>query len=397
MTTLWARLFGGCLWGALLAGLAPGHPALPVGNLAVQAAPHGMPLCEEVPRDSVRWHYERALVLDAQGHTGRAVAALYRALDAAEAQRHTLEVAIKSKLPETDRTALEHLERTARNQRLGGEPKQQQAQLALAQAFDQLAARHLSAGELGAWQTLAQSITECRYFLAQLYWRSERTADTIITLAQMMEAPDRPEHSLARLLLVRAYGQLGAWEHALPHLERLAALTGLPDPAARRALERIRKAVAQPASSSQPSARADLQTVVSAIEQSFLASPAAYRALTLDRRLHEPLAYLELAHMWEEEENTEEMRATLMEGIRARGGFFPVAWLAFGAEAERQAEALEVAGNASAARQAYRQAAEAFATAFEQLQQLDFQPVRDFDPERLTTLRQKLDQRQTQP
>jgi tetratricopeptide (TPR) repeat protein len=267
----------------------------------------------------------------------------------------------------------------------------------LARAFDQLAARHLSADDLGLWQTLALQVTECRYFLASLYWRSERTADAITTLVHVIDAPGMPEHSLARLLLVRAYGQLGAWERAQPHLERLAALTDFQDPAARRALERLRKATAQPKSSDLSSARADLHTVVTAIEQAFLASPAAYRALTLGRHLHDPLAYLELAHLCEEEDTPEELRATLQEGIRARGNFFPVAWLALGAEEEAQAAELEAAGKAAEARQACQRAAEAFATAFEQLQQLDFQPVRDFDPERLTTLRRKLAQRQEQP
>ncbi|QUV84409.1 lipopolysaccharide assembly protein LapB [Chloracidobacterium aggregatum] len=380
-------LVGGWLRVFLLVGLVSGFPASAAGALAVQT----------IPRESVRWHYERALVLDAQGHTGRAIAALYRALDAAEEQRHALEVAIKAKLTETDRMALEQLERTARDRRLAGSSRQQQTQVELAQAFDQLAARHLSAADLGLWQTLAVQVTECRYFLARLYWRSERTADAIMTLVQVMDVPAMPEHILARLLLARAYGQLGAWEYAQPHLERLAALTDLQDPAARRALERLRKAVAQPKSSDPSSARADLQAVVTAIEQAFLSSPAAYRALTLGRHLHDPLAYLELAHLCEEEDTPEELRATLQEGIRVRGNFFPVAWLALGAEAEQQAAELEAANQAAEAQQAYRRAAEAFATAFEQLQQLDFQPVRDFDPERLTTLRRKLAQRQEQP
>ncbi len=382
MKAVHARLVGRCLRGFLLACLVLGCSALAT---------------QTIPRESVRWHYERALVLDAQGHTGRAIAALYRALDAAEDQRHALEVAIKSRLTETDRVALEQLERTARDRRLAGSPRQQQTQVELAQAFDQLAARHLSAADLGLWQTLAVQVTECRYFLARLYWRSERTADAIMTLVQVMDAPGMPEHSLARLLLARAYAQLGAWEHAQPHLERLAALADLTDPAARRALERLRKASAQPASGDSQSARADLQAVVTAIEQAFVASPAAYRALTLGRRLHDPLAYLELAHMCEEEDAPEEMRATLQEGIRLRGNFFPVAWLVLGAEAEQQATELEAANKAAEAQQAYRRAAEAFATAFEQLRQLDFQPVQDFDPERLTTLRQKLAQRREQP
>jgi len=387
MEAVRARCFGGWLWGFLSVGFV----------LSLLALAAGAPAAQTIPRESVRWHYERALVLDAQGHTGKAIAALYRALDAAEEQRHALEVVIKSRLAEADRTALEQLERTARDRRLAGSPRQQQTQLELARAFDQLAARHLSAADLGLWQTLAVQVTECRYFLASLYWRSERTADAITTLVHVIDAPGMPEHSLARLLLVRAYGQLGAWERAQPHLERLAALTDFQDPAARRALERLRKATAQPKSSDLSSARADLHTVVTAIEQAFLASPAAYRALTLGRHLHDPLAYLELAHLCEEEDTPEELRATLQEGIRARGNFFPVAWLALGAEEEAQAAELEAAGKAAEARQACQRAAEAFATAFEQLQQLDFQPVRDFDPERLTTLRRKLAQRQEQP
>jgi len=387
MEAVRARCFGGWLWGFLSVGFV----------LSLLALAAGAPAAQTIPRESVRWHYERALVLDAQGHTGKAIAALYRALDAAEEQRHALEVVIKSRLAEADRTALEQLERTARDRRLAGSPRQQQTQLELARAFDQLAARHLSAADLGLWQTLAVQVTECRYFLASLYWRSERTADAITTLVHVIDAPGMPEHSLARLLLVRAYGQLGAWERAQPHLERLAALTDFQDPAARRALERLRKAIAQPKSSDLSSARADLHTVVTAIEQAFLASPAAYRALTLGRHLHDPLAYLELAHLCEEEDTPEELRATLQEGIRARGNFFPVAWLALGAEEEAQAAELEAAGKAAEARQACQRAAEAFATAFEQLQQLDFQPVRDFDPERLTTLRRKLAQRQEQP
>jgi hypothetical protein len=387
MEAVRARCFGGWLWGFLSVGFV----------LSLLALAAGAPAAQTIPRESVRWHYERALVLDAQGHTGKAIAALYRALDAAEEQRHALEVVIKSRLAEADRTALEQLERTARDRRLAGSPRQQQTQLELARAFDQLAARHLSAADLGLWQTLAVQVTECRYFLASLYWRSERTADAITTLVHVIDAPGMPEHSLARLLLVRAYGQLGAWERAQPHLERLAALTDFQDPAARRALERLRKATAQPKSSDLSSARADLHTVVTAIEQAFLASPAAYRALTLGRHLHDPLAYLELAHLCEEEDTPEELRATLQEGIRARGNFFPVAWLALGAEEEAQAAELEAAGKVAEARQACQRAAEAFATAFEQLQQLDFQPVRDFDPERLTTLRRKLAQRQEQP
>jgi len=387
MEAVRARCFGGWLWGFLSVGFV----------LSLLALAAGAPAAQTIPRESVRWHYERALVLDAQGHTGKAIAALYRALDAAEEQRHALEVVIKSRLAEADRTALEQLERTARDRRLAGSPRQQQTQLELARAFDQLAARHLSAADLGLWQTLAVQVTECRYFLASLYWRSERTADAITTLVHVIDAPGMPEHSLARLLLVRAYGQLGAWERAQPHLERLAALTDFQDPAVRRALERLRKATAQPKSSDLSSARADLHTVVTAIEQAFLASPAAYRALTLGRHLHDPLAYLELAHLCEEEDTPEELRATLQEGIRARGNFFPVAWLALGAEEEAQAAELEAAGKAAEARQACQRAAEAFATAFEQLQQLDFQPVRDFDPERLTTLRRKLAQCREQP
>ncbi len=382
MKAVHARLVGRGLRGFMLACLVLGCSALAT---------------QTIPRESVRWHYERALVLDAQGHTGRAIAALYRALDAAEDQRHALEVAIKSRLTEADRVALEQLERTARDRRLAGSPRQQQKQVELAQAFDQLAARHLSAADLGVWQTLAVQVTECRYFLAQLYWRSERTADAIMTLAQVMDVPGMPEHILARLLLARAYAQLGAWEYAQPHLERLAALTDFQDAAARRALERLCKAAAQPKSSDPSSARADMHTVLTAIEQAFLSSPAAYRALTLGRHLHDPLAYLELAHLCEEEDTPEELRATLHEGIRARGNFFPVAWLALGAEAEQQAAELEAANKTAEAQQACRRAAEAFATAFEQLQQLDFQPVRDFDPERLTALRRKLAQRREQP
>ncbi|MGQ9898143.1 MAG: hypothetical protein ACUVR8_11380 [Acidobacteriota bacterium] len=372
------KFFGRRFCVLLLVSLMLGYSAPVIGLLTAQ----------DIPRGSVRWQYERALVLDAQGHTGRAVAALYRALDAAEEQRDALEVAIKSSLEEADRLALEELERTVRR-RQAASPQPSQEQRELITTLDQLATRYLSADELSIWRTLNLQVAECRYLLARLYWRSERTADAIMTLVQMIDAPGIPEHSLARLLLIQAYEQLGAWEHAHPHLERLAALTDFHDPAARRALERLRRAATQSGNSSQQSIRTDLQTVVNAIEQAFLSSPAAYRTLTVGRQLHDPLAYLELAHLYEDDE-PEEMRATLQEGIRARNNFFPVAWLALGAEAEQQAAELEAAGKTDAAQQAYRRAAEAFATAFRQLQQLDFQSGRDFDPERLTALRQKL-------
>ncbi|MFQ3582228.1 hypothetical protein J8C06_08075 [Chloracidobacterium validum] len=370
MRPLRFKLVGIWLWGVALLASALGAP--------------------EIPRDSLRWHYERALVLNAQDQTGRAMAALHRALDAAEDEQHRFERVIKTKLPEADRAALENLERTARDRRLAGSPTQRQARAALGMEFDRLASRHLSATDLEIWRDLPLRIAECRYFLAQIYWRSDRAADAILALTQVVDVPGLPEHFPARLLLAQSYSQLGAWERAQPHLARLIAATNVSDPAARRALERLQKSATRSSAIDHNRACADLRTVVSAVESAFLASPATYRELTLGRGLKDPLAYLELAHLAEEEEQLADARAALTEAIRSRSDFFPIAWLALGAEDEAQAEELEIAGKPAEALVAYQRAAEAFETAFKQLQQLDFQPTQDFDSERLTRIRQKM-------
>lgn len=358
---------------------------LGLGALGLRAEP-------TIPREDVRWHYERALTLEAQDQPGRALAALYRALDAADARRRALRRAVKAALPADKRTDIEQLERTAYDRRLTGSPDQQRAQRALADEFDRLAAAHLTAADLAEWRALPLRTAECRYLMAHLYWRSDRAADAVLALTQIVDAPGLPDHAPARLLLARAYHRLGAWERALPHLERLAAAAGLADPDARRALKFLKTNLSQRTPpTDRAKAREALQTLTTAVENACLSEPTTYRALTLGRGLRDPVAYLELAHLFEEDdERRDEARAVLLEAIRVRDDFFPVAWLALGDVEETRAAALEADGDRSAAVQAYQAAAAAFETAFRQLEQLDFQPGRDFDPARLPALRRKI-------
>lgn len=359
---------------------------LGLGALGLRAEP-------TIPRESVRWHYERALTLEAQDQPGRALAALHRALDAADERRRALQRAVKAALPPDKRTDIEQLERTAYDRRLAGAPDQQRAQRALADEFDRLAAAHLTAADLAEWRALPLRTAECRYLMAHLYWRSDRAADAILALTQIVDAPGLPDHAPARLLLARAYHRLGAWERALPHLERLAAAAGLADPDARRALKFLKTALSQRTTpTDHAKAREALHTLTTAVENACLSEPATYRELTLGRGLRDPVAYLELAHLFEDEEDErrEAFRAVLREAIRARDEFFPVAWLALGDAEETRAAGLEASGDRSAAVQAYQAAAAAFETAFRQLEQLDFQPERDFDPARLPALRRKI-------
>ncbi|OYT71090.1 MAG: hypothetical protein CFK52_09225 [Chloracidobacterium sp. CP2_5A] len=355
-------------------------------TLGLQAEP-------TVPRESVRWHYERALALDAQDQPGRALAALYRALDAADERRRELQRAIKATLPAADRAALEQLERTAYDRRLAGSPAQRQARQAVAAEFERLAGARLEPPQLAEWQALSLRTVECRYLMARLYWRGDRAADVVLALSSVVDAPGLSDHFPAWLLLARAYGRLGAWERALPSLERLAAAAGVSNPEAQRALKFLKDAAARRSTPpDQARAQEALQTAVTAIESACLASPDIYRALTLGRGLQDPVAYLELAHLCEEEEGErrDEARATLLEAIRARETFFPVAWLALGELDETRAAELEAEGKRADARRACQSAAEAFETAFQQLERLDFQPGRDFDPARLTELQRKI-------
>ncbi|MCS7079123.1 MAG: hypothetical protein NZ585_03620 [Chloracidobacterium sp.] len=359
--------------------------ALGLGLFSLRAEP-------VIPRNGVRWHYERALVFDAQDQIGRALAALHRALDAAEERRRELQRIVKATLPADKRAALEALERTAYDRRLVGSADQRQAQQVLAAEWERLAAERLASSDLAEWHALLLRTAECRYLMAQLYWRNDRAADAILVLTQVVDAPGLPDYVPARLLLARAYNRLGAWERALPHLERLAEAIGLSDPEARQALKLLKTARTQRTPPpNHAKAREALQTLTTAVENACLAKPTTYRDLTLGRGLKDPVAYLELAHLFaEDEEQRDEVRAVLLEGIRVRNDFFPVAWLALGDEAETRAAELEAAGKRSEAVQAYRFAAEAFETAFRQLEQLDFQPERDFDPARLTALRRKI-------
>ncbi len=362
-----------CLW----AVLAPG--------ICSQAGP-------TLPREGVRWHYERALVLEVQEQTGRALAALHRALDAADERRRALQRAIKAALAADSHPALEQLERTAYDRRLAGSPEQRQAQRRLADEFDRLAAVCLSPAELAEWRSLPLQTAECRYLMAHLYWRNDRVADVILVLTQVVDVAALPDHVPARLLLAQAYSRLGTWEHALPHLEALAAAFGLSEPEAQQALRFLKTALARqtpPPDAAQ--ARAALRTLTTAVENACSAQPATYRKLMLGGGLKDPVAYLELAHLCAEaDEQRDDVRTVLAEAIEVREGFFPVAWLALGEAEETRAAELEAAGHRPAAIQAYQSAAKAFETAFQQLEQLDFLPERDFEPARLQALRRKL-------
>ncbi len=344
-----------------------------------------------LPRESARWHYERALALEAQDQPGRELAALHRALDAVDERRRELQRAIKATLSPAERAALEPLERTAYDRRLAGSPEQRQARQAATAEFERLAAARLAPLQLAEWQALRLRAAECRYLMARLYWRSDRAADAILALSQIVDVPGLPDHIPAWLLLARAYGKLGAWERALPLLTRLYEAAGVSDREARRALQFLKASAAQRSTlTDQARAREALQTAVTAADNACLADPATYRALTLGRGLQDPVAYLELAQLFEEEEQPDEARATLLEAIRAREAFFPIAWLALGDLDGARAADLEAEGKRADALSACQSAAEAFETGFRQLERLDFQPERDFDPTRLAELRRKI-------
>ncbi len=342
-----------------------------------------------IAKESARWHYERALVLNAQEKPSKALAALYRAFDWIDARRAELETAAKSKLTPVERKTLDVIERDAKDRRLNGSKVQGEAWALYREQIEKLAQTTLSTTRLDEWVSLKRDQAECSYLAAVIHARNGRAADAITALASVVDAdPAIPEHVPARLLLIRSYQQIRAWERALPHLKQLMSELSVSDPQARKALLTLSRARAGQRTDDTPEAA--MRVAIAAIDDTLYSEPGKFREATLGRKLRDPLVYIELADLFSDEEDSAEVESTLAEAIRVRGGFFPVAFLGIADLDEVAGQSLEAAGKKKEAFARYESALKDYDMAFNQMKALDFTEGSDLDVSHLEQLRKKI-------
>lgn len=360
----------------------------------VQTAPAPKSPETEVPRllekDSSRWHYERALVFNAQEKPGKAIAAIYRAFDRIEIRRGELEAAAKATLNPAERKTIDAIERDAKDRRLDGTKTQNEARVIYREQMDKLVQTALTTAQLDDWFSLKRETAECSYLMAVIQARNGRAADAITALNAVVDAdPSLPEHVPARLLLLRSFQQLKAWQRALPHLRQLIKILDVSDPRAQKAvLALVRASTGRAQNNTTPEAA--LKDGLAAIDDTLFGEPGRFREVTLGRKLRDPLVYVELASIFSDEEETTEVESTLSEAIRMRGGFFPVAFLGIADLEDTTAQALETAGKKKEAIERYEAALKDYDTAYRQMKELDFTEGSDLDGSHLEQLRKKI-------
>ena len=361
---------------------------------AAQTAPAPQsPETDSAPRllekDSARWHYERALVFNAQEKPGKAIASIYRAFDRIETRRGELETAAKTKLNAAERKTIDAIERDAKDKRLEGTQTQNDARALYRDQMEKLVQTALPTVQLDEWYSLKRENAECSYLLAVIQARNGRVADAITALNAVVDAdPSLPEHVPARLLLLRSYQQLKAWQRALPHLRKLLKILDVSDPRGQKAI----LALVRSANGQQQTVTPDvaLRDGIAAIDDTLFAEPNKFREVTLGRKLHDPLVYVELAGIFSDEEENGEVESTLSEAIRMRGGFFPVAFLGIADLEDTAGQSLEAAGKKKEAVERYEAALKDYDMAYKQMKELDFAEGSDLDASHLEQLRKKI-------
>lgn len=341
-------------------------------------------------KDSARWHYERALVLNAQEKPGKAIAAIYRAFDRIETRRGELEAAAKTKLNAAELKTLSAIERDAKDKRLEGTQTQNEARVLYREQMEKLVQTALPTAQLDEWFSLKRETAECSYLMAVIQARNGRAADAITALNAVVDAdPSLPEHIPARLLLLRSYQQLKAWQRALPHLRQLIKMLDVSDPRAQKAvLALVRASTGQPQNVNPDAA---LKDGIAAIDDTLFVEPGKFREATLGRKLRDPLVYVELAGIFSDEEEVGEVENTLSEAIRMRGGFFPVAYLGIADLEDTAGQSLEAAGKKKEAIEKYQAALKDYDMAYRQMKELDFAEGSDLDASHLEQLRKKIE------
>ncbi len=354
------------------------------------ASPAGQePIPRLLEKESARWHYERALVLNAQEKPAKALAAIYRAFDRIEARRFELETAAKSKLNPAERKTLDAVERDAKDRRLEGKQTQSEARVLYRDQMEKLVQTALSTVQLDEWFSLKRELAECSYLMAVIQARNGRVSDAITALNAVVDAdPSLPEHVPARLLLLRSYQQLKAWQRALPHFRQLMKILDVSDPRAQKAVLELARATVGQRRDVNPEAA--LRDGIAAIDDTLYAEPNKFREVTLGRKLRDPLVYVELAGIFSDEEEAREVEGTLSEAIRVRGGFFPVAFLGIAELEDAAAQGFEAAGKKKEAVEQYEAALKDYDTAYQQMKELDFAEGSDLDASHLEKLRKKI-------
>jgi hypothetical protein len=380
-------------WLALL--LVSSLACIPTAEARAQDA------CAAVARDSVRWHYERALALHAEEKPGRALAALYAAIDTAEAERREFESRVKARIPASEKERIEKVERDAKDRRLAGSTAQRDAQRLFKREMELLAKRRLTEPEILRWRALKREAAETYYLLAFLHFQNQRTADALADLRHVVDAEDgaalndgdapqddAPEHVPARLLLARTLQQVKAWDKVSAHIIRLLRELNLTDARAQAALRRLSFYLGKPTPS--PKLSEAVQAALDVADEA-LADPAIYRAATIDRGLHDSLVYAELVENFAEDDDYARMEAVLLEQLAARGGFAPLAYIGLGETAETAARRAEADNDAAAAAAKYALAIQRYETAVAQMKHLGLTPESgDVDLSHLEELRKKI-------
>jgi hypothetical protein len=363
------------------------------------AAARTQDACAAVARDSARWHYERALALHAEEKPGRALAALYAAIDTAEAERREFESRVKSRIPASEKERIEKVERDAKDRRLAGSTTQRDAQRLFKQEMELLAKRRLTEPEILRWRTLKREVAETYYLLAFLHFQNQRTTDALADLRHVVDAEDRivfsggvaaddaPEHVPARLLLARTLQQVKAWDKVSAHIIRLLRDLNLTDARAQAALRRLSFHLGKPSPS--PKLSEAVEAALDVADEA-LADPAIYRAATIDRGLRDSLVYAELVQHFAEDDDYARMEAVLLEQLAARDGFAPLAYIGLGETAETAGRRAEADNDAATAAAKYALAIQRYETAVAQMKHLGLTPESgDVDLSHLEELRKK--------
>lgn len=308
-------------------------------------------------RNSPRWYYERALVLQVQEKPAHAIVELYRALESSKTAREPIEAKLAQKnISKTEQAEQEQLK-----------------------------------------QELAGQEIEIQHLLGVLHLRNQRTVDAITALETVVSEPNS-ENILARLELSQAYLELKAWDKVDIHAKRLIGLLKINTEQVSNATREVRQWLPRVKQGGEPHLKEAFKTMLSAVEDALFDNPVLYRELTLGRKIRDPFVYAELIRLFMEQENMEETQGMLMEAIRVRSGFFPIAYIGLGEFQEITGQKAEQAKNAATALENYTAALKSYETALEQLKSLNFSPEKgEIDVEHIIQLRKKIDTLQTLP
>lgn len=225
--------------------------------------------------------------------------------------------------------------------------------------------------ELEAALAKEANYSEAHYLMATRYADRHRYEAAVQEFRKTLQSASH-DHLPARLGLAYSLFYEGELRQALNELIPVAKT--LDHEAFRQEIERLQTAILQDkGAAAEKVTHGQIQELLDRIDDFVKTSPAVYRTYTFDRDLDDASVIFDLASLYEDGDNADELLKFLRDAIKRRDGFSPIALISY-------AHLLK-------SRKEIGPAAEALEKAIEQLKALGFQEGADFDTHELQELK----------